>query len=185
MRGPRRHVGGLVVAILGGILGVAGVAWACTPQAGISPLPIQAAAPRTEVAVSGQSTTPGTVEIRWNGLRGPVLATASADKGEHGTGFDTTVAIPDVAPGVYYLVLAAGDHGVGRAAIEVTGAPGTSPTPAATTAALWEPLAGDAALSSSGGSAKAGVALLAVGLVALMVGVGVAGVRRRRAQSGA
>lgn len=183
MRIPRRHTAGVLLAVGAGILGLATSAWACTAQVGVAPLPIQAAAPGSEVVVSGNSSTPGNVEIRWNGMRGPVLATALADKGPYGVAFEAPVTIPQVSPGVYYLVVAGGDQGVGRTAVEVTAAPGlASSTAPAAAAAAWDPIPAPPVLAAveSRAPVEVGVALFTVGLITLVAGFGVAGVRRRR-----
>ncbi|HVE47438.1 MAG TPA: hypothetical protein VNA57_11930 [Acidimicrobiales bacterium] len=184
MRVKKRSIG-VVLGVVAAALGFAGVAWACTAQVGIAPLAVQAAAPQTRLVLSGDSATPGIVEIRWNGVRGPILATAMADGGQFGSGFSTEITVPAVDPGVYYLVLVAGDQGLGRAAIEVT--PPTAGNLAASSAAdaidgPWEAFSSapheSLTQEPAGNPLEPGVILLTVGLAALALGFGAAGARR-------
>ena len=108
------------------------------------------------VEVLANQAVSGPVTVRWNALDGPVLAQATVSPGTAAT---LDVTIPQAAPGVYYLVLDT-SAGVARSAFEVTdqaGSPATPASPWATSQAAGD----DAPL----GSFRAGVALLAVGLV--------------------
>lgn len=159
------------------LCGWASVAFACTaqPQVSYSLLP-ESAAPGSSIAVRGAAVnTKLPVEIRWNGVKGAVLATAIPVNGT----LWVPVQVPDVPPGIYSLVLVTGDAGVARTSFEVTG--GATPAPQAT-AQLW-PSVGDGQQvpgPDSLGHASLGVALLTLGLVGLFAGSTVAVTRRRR-----
>lgn len=158
----------------------AGVAFACTVLApevySITP---ESAAPGSTVVVRGQDVrSDAPVEIRWNAAKGDLLAVAMPEA----RALSTTVRIPDVAPGVYYLNLVASDGRVGRAAIEVAAAEGTVSAPAPQ---LWPSTGAEPAVEAGRGSSSAGVALLAVGVVGLFAGATVAVIRRRRVPAAA
>lgn len=162
--------------------GWASVAFACSPMPRVYSVLPESASPGSTVMVEGREVAaPAPVEIRWNGVRGEVLATATA--GSDGT-FSVPVRVPDVAPGVYSLTLVAPGVGVGRTAFEVTGSAASAP--AGPAVRLW-PSASDAAPATapaSNGTSTAGVALLSVGLVGLAAGTTVAVTRRRRVLAG-
>lgn len=161
------------------LIGWAGVAFACSPMPEVYSVFPESAAPGSTVAVEGRSvTSPSPVEIRWNGVRGQVLAAATPVAGA----LSVPVQIPDVPPGVYSLSLVTA-QGVGRTAFEVTGQP-RSETAAASR--VW-PTVGDrglAAAPSAAGPNVFGVGLLAVGLAGLFAGSTVAVARRRRVPAG-
>lgn len=124
----------------------------------------------------GQSVGESQVEIRWNGVRGEVLATVKAQAAL----FAVPVKIPAVEPGIYSMTVVTPDSGINRTAIEVTGA---ASSPSATPAKLWPTLASapSATAPGSAGVSPVGVALLSVGLVGLASGSVAAAARRRRA----
>ena len=162
------------------VLGLASVAWACTPTARVLSVSPGTASPGSQVDIAVESvSTQGPVEIRWNSLTGERLATATWN----GEAYAASVAVPEVAPGVYTLVATADGAGVARTSFEVTPATAAVPTPAAavTPADRWAPRAVlDAAPSGANPGVVAGSALLAVGLVSAFAGFAVAAGRRRR-----
>lgn len=172
-------MGTAVSVLVAALLAMGGLAWACTPQTKVLSAAPASGTAGTALTLRGNAVAPGQpVEIRWNGVRGQRVGQAVADAdGE----FVGQAVAPDVPPGVYFLVVVAGeDAGVGRMAFEVTSA-----EPAADTAApagdLWSSQAPSPA-STAGGLAPglvAGIALLGVGLVALFAGATVAAVNSR------
>ncbi len=161
---------------------VASVAWACTSQARSFGLDALAAPKGTEVRATGEAVVPAgsPLTIRWNSASGPVLAeVTSSDK------FTVPLRVPDVAPGVYYLVATSGDTALARAALEVTGdtAMVTATPPQAWSAVQSGSLAVGAPSGGSGvnPSLVIGMGLLSFGAVGLAGGFGVVAVRRRRA----
>lgn len=143
---------------------VAGLAWACTNF-----IQVGAVAPgslSSTVLVEGRGAAAGAaVEVRWNGVEGPVIGRAPADA--EGA-FKVEATIPDLPSGLYTLVVADGVNPVGRAAYEIGNAS----------------LSADALLASASSapidSARVGLTVLALGLVALASGTAVAAVSRRR-----
>ncbi|HSH58973.1 MAG TPA: hypothetical protein VK988_04895 [Acidimicrobiales bacterium] len=182
---------GAVVAtsIVGLVLAMASVAWACTIQARIVAVTPGSGTERSALTVRGeglgQSSTgaPLPVEIRWNALDGPVVGTAVADPSGN---FSAEVTVPEAAPGVYSLLVVAEGAGLGRTAFEVTPS-AVAPVPASPSpvADAW---AGDSAgvaspdAPAAGLGLTVGVGMLAVGLVALFSGFTVAVSRRRPAR---
>lgn len=164
------------------VVGMLGVAYACTGQPqvfSVSPLTAPVGA---EVTMRGEAVAVATpVELRWNGVAGPKLAevTAGAD-----ASFALTFTVPDVEPGVYSLMVVTGEGttAVGRTAFEVSGA-GAQAAMADSGFAAETEMAGLDAPVGVGPSAAllAGVSLLAFGSVALLGGFAVATARRRRA----
>lgn len=173
-----RSTGSRVIAAAAlGIVGWTGTAYACSalPQV-YSLLPEVASAGET-VQVEGRAVrSAAPVEIRWNGVGGPVLASVTPVGGF----LSVPVRVPDVAPGIYSLTLVTRDAGVARAAFEVTGGPGSAPA-APSSVALWPTSAAGDLLTAPVSSAPApvGVVLLSVGLVGLFAGSTVALLRRR------
>lgn len=105
-------------ALATGVLGPVSAAWSCSvvsTSIGVSP---QAAPERTTVQVRGTSVSGSLpIEIHWNGVDGPVIATAVSDKAGS---FAADVAVPAARPGVYSLVaVTPSGPGVGRTAFEV------------------------------------------------------------------
>lgn len=126
----------VVVAIAAGVA-VASVglsaAWACSVQIGMRPLSVLVGPPGTEVTVTGIS--PGTqVDLRWDGVRGPVLATTAVDASVQPTGtFSAEIKIPDAEPGIHYVVAvdnriaANGNPEWSRAAFKIPGPSSANP----------------------------------------------------------
>lgn len=176
LSGPRRW---RLASLL--FLGVAGVAipgseaWACVPQPLVTVTPKASGPPGTEFTVNGYAIA-GRAEVRWNALDGPLLASAD------GPVFSTTVTVPEVAEGLYSVLVLerSADGGLGstgRASFEVTAVPPTAPLtgnegpPSTASGASGVP----AGSSIPTGTAAAGaVGLLAVG------GIGGAVLARRR-----
>jgi hypothetical protein len=156
-------------------LGTAGVAWACVPQPLISLQPRSSGTAGSEVTVDALALDPAPVEVRWNGLDGQLLATAS------GPQFSVPVTIPQVPEGLYTIVVFARDRSgavgsSGRAAFLVISSSDSqaglsAPPPTATTSSLPP------------GSDRPSPALLVPGLGMAVVGglVGAAVVRRHSA----
>lgn len=126
------------------IVGLAGSAFACEPQATMSVNPRMGPAGGTTTA-KGESWDASTIELRWDSVSGQLLATAQ------GPTFETSVRIPDAPEGVHYIV-AVGKRGRAAAAYEVTstttttgGSSAAQPSETTTTTSRSEP-------SSSGGS---------------------------------
>lgn len=187
-RGPIAVASGVVFLVLGAI----SYAWACTPSAATT-LSAPSGAAEERVTMNGTAFHKGVpVEIRWNSVSGPVLATAT------GPDFSLPVTIPaDAKPDAYYLFAVQHDdrgNVIGRGASTfdvIAGRPGIAAPSVAD-----QPRAGSAASPSSGldtSPASAtddrlpllglGAALAAVGAVALFAGFGVVGVRRRHARA--
>lgn len=101
------------------ILGIWGMAWACTVQPRILTLTPTSGTVGTHVIVSGDGTIPETeIVVHWNGLGGPRLGvTESAADGT----FAVSIVVPAVENGVYSVVIATQDAGIGRNSFEVIG----------------------------------------------------------------
>jgi len=170
-------------------LAVTSTAWACTSS------PTMTLVPAAPAAVAGSSSGPGAfaaaapssavtvkmtggewasdqaVQIHWNGLAGPVLATTQ------GGNFSVPIQVPQVNPGVYY-VTATDPGGTTRVsqALEVTGpARAAGPVPAT-------PRTSPAA-THGGSDVMLGAGLLGGGLVAVFSVVALTTVGRRRASA--
>lgn len=169
----RRAALGAVGMVLVFVGGWAGAAFACTPQSQV--LAPAEAAPGATVQVEGRAVTGGPVEIRWNGVKGTVLATAVPVEGALSVPVQIPTATP---PGVYALTLVAPNGQVGRTALEVA-APGLVRNDEA--ARLWGDASRTSAAAPASGFSTLAVALLSVGLVTLFAASTVAVVRRRHA----
>ena len=169
----RRGTMAMVMAVAGVLLAGMSVAWACTgqPLMHLATDAVGEVRSHARIEVLANQAVAGPVALRWNALDGPVLASADVTAGQPAT-LDAT--IPDVAPGVYYLVLET-SAGVARSAFEVTGA--TTASPATPWAKTHQP-AGD---GGPIGSFEAGLTVLGVGLVGVSALTLVAVARRRRA----
>ncbi len=121
--------------------------------------------------VNGSWAATQGVQIHWNGLGGPVLATAQ------GPNFSVDVKVPQVAPGVYYLTATdAGGTARTSKALEVTGAATAAvPSPAVP---LTHPVG-----QHGGSNLMLGAGLLGGGLVALFSAVALTTLGRRRASA--
>lgn len=183
MNGRRAVV---ATSIVGLVLGMASVAWACTIQAKIVAVTPGTGTERSTVTVRGeglgQSERGVPVELRWNALNGPVVGTAVADPSGK---FSTEVTVPEAAPGVYSLLVVAEGAGLGRTAFEVTpSSAGSAQASSSSMANAWD--RGPVGVASpeapgAGLGLTIGAGMLAVGLVALFSGFTVANSRRRRA----
>ncbi len=182
-------VGFGMIAVL--LIGAAG-AWACTASPTMTLIPANPAAAGTAPggANSFVGSAPGStvtvkmtqgswastqaVQIHWNSLTGPVLATTA------GGDFSVPVQVPQVGPGVYYMVAADTTNNAVQTkvaqAIEVTGPAG------AAVARSTTPLPQSASHAGSGNVAL-GVGLLGGGMVALFSGVTVITLKRRRSSA--
>ena len=145
-------------------------AFACAPLPLVSVEPRASGAAGAAIGLDGFRFAVGPVEIRWNTIDGPLLATAA------GPDFHADLQIPEAASGLYALIVLSrgADGSVGllsRASFEVidgSGAPATTPTRA------------PAPASASGGRSGLAVAgMLGAGALG-GAGVGVWAGRRRR-----
>ncbi|MDP9404089.1 MAG: hypothetical protein M3P85_12375 [Actinomycetota bacterium] len=93
----RRMQLGLAGAAVAAVLGVAGVAWACTEQSSLKDIRPSSAAAGSQVTVAGTQFGDGPVAIRWGSPSGQLLATAP------GPDPSVRVTIPQVQPGSYYV----------------------------------------------------------------------------------
>lgn len=126
LRSIGTRLGAVILALL--VTG-AGLAWACVPQPYIVLRPLASGAASAEAAVEGQNFTGDRHEIRWNGLDGEMLTTAS------GAYFSVGFKVPAVEPGMYTVLAVTREPGgtvgnVATASFQVTGAAGeTSKSP--------------------------------------------------------
>lgn len=146
---------------------VVGAAWACVPQPLVTVRPASSGPAGTEVTVEGLAVN-GALEIRWNSVDGPRLATAT------GPSFSVQVTIPEAPPGLYSVIVLerkpdASLASTGRAAFLVTGAdpmPSGKPVPpprnAARPAVVWDSSVSPALVVLA---VMGGAALLALGAV--------------------
>lgn len=105
-------------------LGVAGLAWACTPQARITIAPNSGPAGAV-TRVEGGAFHEGPVEIRWDSSTGPLLGTAT------GPSFAVDITIPEARTGTHYVVaVAAGTIYKATAPFTLTSESGSPPPPA-------------------------------------------------------
>ncbi|MCA1846111.1 MAG: hypothetical protein LC792_23550 [Actinobacteria bacterium] len=180
-----------------GVLGAAGLAFACTASAGLRIGKVDPGSPDggmrseqagpsgTTVGLVGDFFREGTpVEIRWDSAAGPELAEAP------GPSFATRVVVPPAEPGAHAIVAVQrgpagardGDGGGPVVQRAVAFAVGT-PTPAGFRSPYATGQGGASAgrLGSGSGTQMAvGAGLLGAGLVALAGGATAAVVRRRR-----
>jgi len=164
---------------------VVGTAWACTNQPQVFSVTPLGSVAGAEVTMRGEAVpAEASVELRWNGVAGPKVAEVTADRVGS---FALAFTVPDVAPGVYSLIVvpAGSNAGLGRAAFEVRGAPGAAGTPVEAIGSFASnpqavSLSQPAGVSSFTGLAV-GMGMLGFGVVALFTGFAVATVRRRAA----
>jgi len=173
----RRGAAAVGTAVIGTVLVLAGLAWACTNFVRIDSLVAatnsMSSAPTAAVRGSGAAAG-ATVELRWNGVDGPIIGRAKADQAG---AFSAQASIPDVSPGIYTVIANDGHNPVGRAAIEV-GAGALLATPAPRFTATPAPGFGS---PTTGFAPQLGITVLAVGLVGLASAFALITVRRRRA----
>ncbi len=157
----------LACIALAGLIVAASSSWACVPQPLLSILPRSSGEPGSQVTLQGIHFS-GRVEVRWNTVDGPLLATATQSP------FSVTATIPQSSPpGLYALVAferdpAGGIVGVTRSAFEITSV--STPTPTAPTPGRTSPtntLASERTSPSTafiaGLGATAGIVLLVTG----------------------
>jgi len=180
MKMGKKSISVVVLAIIGSILGAASLAWACSQAAGFSAL--TQAGPVGTTFVATATGYSGPVEIHWNSADGPVVSTPV-----RAGAFSVTV--PDVSPGVYYLVFATKDAGVGRMAFDVTPSAGVSRSSAGVPADLWSgfstgssSLDGTSVRATNSTNSAAGLGLLGLGLM-MTAGVTVLALRRSRVKA--
>ena len=178
---------GLAGMVAGAILFPLAAAWACLPVASLTSNPAQAQ-PGSQVTLTGSEFGTNPVDIHFNALNGPVLATLNPDSNGN---FSGAVTIPsDAAPGSAVLVAtqaaatASGSKGSSpgvpaRALVTVVG-PGGAPLAPVAAEAAGRPAA-LLVTSSAGAAPLILVALGALG-VALLVAASVAMVGTRRAR---
>lgn len=106
--GPNvRKVVGALSAVVGVMIGVAAVAWACTEAATVSLTPHSGPVGST-TTVAGKSFESGPVSVRWGNESGPELAAAQ------GPNFAVSISIPnDAVQGESYYVTAVQTSGNG------------------------------------------------------------------------
>ena len=168
------------------VLSIGATAWACTEFTSLVAPKSTPALAEIQVKGTGQvkpRDASKQVEIRWNDVTGPVVATATAQQISAGV----KATVPNVPAGIYFLVAVNDGKGSARTSIEVT-----SPVGAAAPVdfrPLTPSVGNQPAAASSGNSSQlAGMGLLAGGLVVLFGGA-LAGLslqsRKARALSGA
>ncbi len=201
-RPGRRAVGVAGAAIAGAVVGLGGLASACTiamPVFATSPL---AGPPGSTVTINGEtianhayrgtaaiSADSRKLSIHWNGADGPEIAQVSGDiDGD----FSIDLILPaNATPGIHTLVAVSPDVGaVARAPFEIT-----SPTAAPGQLGLAAGMetsrdSGSFSLSNDRPSSDSsspglliGVGLLTAGVIALSGGFALAALRRRRVQA--
>lgn len=74
------------------------MAWACTPNAVVTPLTPQSGHAGTSVTVTGDTFSNGVVDVHWGSATGHLLGSTT------GPNFSVTVRIPDARPGIYAVV---------------------------------------------------------------------------------
>jgi hypothetical protein len=80
------------------IAGLCGTAWACVPQPFISLRPDASGSSGEQVSAAGINFGDDTVDLRWNGIDGPLLAKAQ------GPSFSTSVTVPGASDGLYTIL---------------------------------------------------------------------------------
>jgi hypothetical protein len=165
----RRRGSALLAAMAACVIVVAaGASWACTAFMQLSG-PTQVTA-LSEVTIRGTGLgSDKAVELRWNGAKGSVLATVRTDVS--GT-FSTPIAVPDVAPGVYYLFASAEGVTPARKALQVTPAFGAGALASANV--TTGPARATAAADSLAGGAASPASSMAIGLQVLAGGLALA-----------
>lgn len=157
-----------------GFVGMAlsGAAWACVPQPNLVTLQPHSSGPQgTEVTVNGVGFDPGSAEVRWNSVDGPLLGEGD------GPTFSIPVKIPTATEGLYTVVVLSRQPGgaignTGTAAFQVIDPPGRLPDierpPASAEATSTRVAAGPTSLASVARTVltlAAGAGLLTLGMV--------------------
>lgn len=128
------RVGTLTALCAAAMLAAATVAWACVPQPRLITLQPRSSGPAgSAVTVAALGFDPGRAEIRWNAGDGELLGTAN------GPDFSVGVTVPQVAVGLYHVVVLARSPGgeignTSTVSFEVTaegGAAAAAPSPPA------------------------------------------------------
>lgn len=173
----RNKLGAAAFAVAMVTMVTVSTAWACTAQARSFELNAISGPQGSDVTATGEAVLQDAapMTIRWNSVTGPVLAEVTSS-----SEFSVPMAIPDVDPGVYYLIAVSDGTAMARAAFEVTGdaAPGGLPVSAWNTETDFT-----STPSSVGGQSPtlvAGMVLLGLGTAGLFAGFTVAVARRRR-----
>lgn len=127
--GPGRWIFVLAAVVAAWSICIGAVAWACVPQPFLSILPRSSGRSGDDITLEGLNFH-GRVEIRWNAVDGPLLATAT------GSPFSTSATIPDVVEGLYAFVALERDAtggivGLTRSAFAITGPGSTTTAPVA------------------------------------------------------
>lgn len=97
-RSARSTAAGVLVGLLALVVPMA-IAWACLPLPAITVGPSSSGPVGSEVTLTAVAFGGGPVEVRWNALDGPLLASAV------GPNFETKVKIPEAPSGLYLLVV--------------------------------------------------------------------------------
>ena len=173
MRFSGRTLTGSVAALVASVAPV--VAFACTNipeiQAGVYNAP---ALSRTTVSLTGFADAP--VQVHWNSVDGPVLATVAGPVAAF------SVTLPDAAPNVYYLYAVQQSGDSTRKAVttlEVTG-PAGAVTGGQLRSRADTQAAGVGQTSDGLSAVGTGLLALSAGLLLMISGFGVAELRRRR-----
>jgi hypothetical protein len=105
---PFRKQAQMVAAASAMVVVSGAFAWACIPYPIITVGPRSSGPAGADISVSGVSFAPGQIEVRWNAIDGPVLATASDPD------FSVNAKVPEVPEGMYAIVALTrdGDGGV-------------------------------------------------------------------------
>lgn len=120
------RVGTLTALFAAVMLAAATVAWACVPQPRLITLQPRSSGPAgSPVTVAALGFDPGRAEIRWNAGDGELLGTAN------GPDFSVGVTVPQVAEGLYHVVVLARSPGgeignTSTVSFEVTGEGGAA-----------------------------------------------------------
>ncbi len=162
-----RRIALLLGGVAAAVLGVAGMAWACTGFSAIN-LSATVGPAGSDLVVQGTGAAANApVAMRWDSRTGPLAAQAVTD----GAGaFSVALMVTPATPGVHVLVATDAADGVARGAFEVTSAGG----------ARIPAQAERAVANDSARPLQVGMGLLGFGLVASASAVGIAVVGRRR-----
>lgn len=150
------------------VVGTAAQGWACIPQPLLWVEPRSSASSGAQVTVKGVTFKDAPIEIRWNGVDGPLLDRVT------GPSFSATVSVPPAESGTYSIVAFARDQGGGvgasaQVAFTVAGggggtvAPETTSRPSPTRETSWR-------LSRGSGIALLLVSGLALSIIGGAVG---------------